>query len=242
MASILIADDDPISARYLRDLLEGARHEVTHAADGRAALREARTRRFDLLIADLRMPLLDGAELLRGLRADSAAASRTCRALAMSGEISRERHRELLAIGFEDAVQKPIPAQTVLDWAAGRPHVADAAATPDSTPSDNAGAVLDDLAALEAVGSAEVLQGLRELFHAELPVLAAQLGSAVARGDRETVSDIVHRLRASCRFCGATRLDAALRELTRGQTLAPAWRVALEEVRAVQQALGGEDG
>ena len=57
--------------RYvLRRILERAGHEVVDAADGAAALEAALRSPPDLVVTDMMMPVMDGAELIRRLRAD----------------------------------------------------------------------------------------------------------------------------------------------------------------------------
>lgn len=65
--AILVAEDEPGSAEYLRVLLEGRGHVVRVAGNGVEALLALEARRFDLLITDLRMPSMDGFELLSHL-------------------------------------------------------------------------------------------------------------------------------------------------------------------------------
>ncbi len=65
--SILVAEDEPSSAEYLRVLLEGRGHEVRLVANGLEALLALEARPFDLVITDLRMPAMDGFELLSHL-------------------------------------------------------------------------------------------------------------------------------------------------------------------------------
>ncbi len=62
--AILVAEDEPSSAEYLRLLLEGRGHSVRLAANGVEALLALESRPFDLVITDLRMPSMDGFELL----------------------------------------------------------------------------------------------------------------------------------------------------------------------------------
>lgn len=67
---VLMAEDEPLAAEVLQEALTEAGFEVIAAPDGQAALdlAEAGTG-FDLLLTDLRMPRLDGRELIQRLRA-----------------------------------------------------------------------------------------------------------------------------------------------------------------------------
>lgn len=71
MATILIADDDAASRLLLETLLQHMGHAVTSAANGADALQIAYTVRPDVVLADLSMPALSGAEFVRALRKDS---------------------------------------------------------------------------------------------------------------------------------------------------------------------------
>ncbi|MGH7265254.1 MAG: response regulator transcription factor, partial [Candidatus Rokuibacteriota bacterium] len=74
MARILLADDE----RHIGDMvtfkLTNGGHHVLRAHDGEEALRLAATERPDLLILDVMMPVLDGFQVLRQLKADPALA------------------------------------------------------------------------------------------------------------------------------------------------------------------------
>ena len=75
MASILVVDDDASVRALLRDLLEGEGHEVRAVADGFAALRAVAAVRPDCVVLDVRMPWMDGHEVLARLRALEGGAS-----------------------------------------------------------------------------------------------------------------------------------------------------------------------
>ena len=61
--SVLIVDDEPVLRELLSDLLKSAGHTVESARDGRAALRLALEKTFDVVLSDLKMPGLDGQGL-----------------------------------------------------------------------------------------------------------------------------------------------------------------------------------
>jgi two-component system chemotaxis sensor kinase CheA len=67
---ILVADDSITTRTLLRRVLETAGYEVRAAADGEEALRIALAEPFDLVVSDIRMPLLDGLKLTARLKAD----------------------------------------------------------------------------------------------------------------------------------------------------------------------------
>ncbi len=69
MAHILISDDSASMRQMLTFTLNSADHQVTQANNGQQALQLAQKTRFDLVITDVNMPLLDGLSLVRELRA-----------------------------------------------------------------------------------------------------------------------------------------------------------------------------
>jgi CheY-like chemotaxis protein len=71
---ILIVDDEPDLRYLLRRVFEQAGHVVTDAGHGEAALAVIRGCSPDLVVTDMMMPVMDGAELIRRLRADPATA------------------------------------------------------------------------------------------------------------------------------------------------------------------------
>ena len=77
---ILVAEDDPEARELLKLLLGGADYHLLEAADGVEALELLRAQQPDLLITDIVMPRMDGYELVRRLRQESAL--RTCRSFS----------------------------------------------------------------------------------------------------------------------------------------------------------------
>jgi CheY-like chemotaxis protein len=84
VSRILVVDDEPDQRFLLRRIFERAGHEVTDAQNGAAALEAARESAPDLVLTDMMMPVMDGPELIRCLRAEPATAR--IPVLAVSGD------------------------------------------------------------------------------------------------------------------------------------------------------------
>ena len=69
MANILTVDDTATMRQMISFTLSSVGHQVAQAGDGQEALTLARGQRFDLVIADVNMPNMDGIALVRALRA-----------------------------------------------------------------------------------------------------------------------------------------------------------------------------
>ena len=72
MVRILVVDDEPDQRALLRRIFERAGHEVRDAGNGTAALEAVCESVPDLVVTDMMMPVMDGPELIRQLRADPA--------------------------------------------------------------------------------------------------------------------------------------------------------------------------
>ena len=105
--SILLAEDNPVNRKLAVSLLNKSRHTVTAVEDGEEAIRQFLNARFDLILMDMMMPVVDGLTAISRIRRIEAGRSRipiiALTAHAMQGD--RER---FLAAGADGYVSKPI--------------------------------------------------------------------------------------------------------------------------------------
>ncbi len=102
---ILIAEDQPPAALYLRRTLEKMGHEVEIAADGELAWNQVESGELPVLISDWMMPRLDGPELCRRIRA--AESDRYTYIILLTSRDQREDRLNGLRTGADDFLTKP---------------------------------------------------------------------------------------------------------------------------------------
>lgn len=109
---ILVAEDDPVTRRFLVSLFEERGYEVLVAEDGEHALATATAAEPDLIVSDLVMPYRDGYEVLRAIRNDPRLRHIPVLILSM-----RDREEDIVR-GFEQGadeyVVKPFNARELV--------------------------------------------------------------------------------------------------------------------------------
>jgi CheY-like chemotaxis protein len=88
LSRILVVDDEPDLRFILRRVFERAGHEVMDAGHGAQALERVRVALPDLVVTDIMMPVMDGVELIRRLRADPATATIPILAASSDGHLA----------------------------------------------------------------------------------------------------------------------------------------------------------
>jgi two-component system, NtrC family, response regulator AtoC len=110
MARILVVDDDDDVRAFLAEALESSGHEVEQAEDGEIALRRLLARNFHVLLTDLKMPRLDGMELLRRMRSEQPELEIVV--LTAHGNVAGAV--EAIKLGAFDYLEKPLESPAAL--------------------------------------------------------------------------------------------------------------------------------
>jgi two-component system alkaline phosphatase synthesis response regulator PhoP len=100
--TILVVDDERQIAQIAADYLERAGFSVTTVGDGASALDLVRSRRPDLIVLDLGLPRLDGVEVARRLRAESAVPI-----IMLTARVEEDDRVLGLEVGADDYITKP---------------------------------------------------------------------------------------------------------------------------------------
>lgn len=107
---ILITEDDRAIRRAIREILELEGHQVDEAADGEEALRRCEETTFDVLFCDIKMPKMDGLELMQSIKA----LDHQPEIVVMSGHGNIEMAVKALRLGAYDFIEKPLNLNRIL--------------------------------------------------------------------------------------------------------------------------------
>jgi two-component system cell cycle response regulator DivK len=110
---VLLVDDDVHNQRIFETVLRHAGFAVRQAASGEEALREARTHLPDLILMDLSIPVIDGWECTRQLKADEA--TRHIIILALTAHAMRGDQERAMAAGCDGYMAKPISPKKLVE-------------------------------------------------------------------------------------------------------------------------------
>jgi signal transduction histidine kinase/CheY-like chemotaxis protein/HPt (histidine-containing phosphotransfer) domain-containing protein len=199
----LVADDQPVNRMVAQQMLERLGWSVTLAEDGARAVDLARDARFDVILMDCQMPVVDGFTAARRIRE----ADRTTPIVALTASAMPADREAAAAAGMDGFLAKPITVEA-LRAALDRHAPARAEAAGDASPAhgDEVLVDLDHLRGLAELGGPDFVPSLLADFAAQAERVVADLLAAQALGDAEAVRDRAHALRGSSGAIGAVAL------------------------------------
>ncbi|MFN3617266.1 MAG: ATP-binding protein [Aquabacterium sp.] len=112
---ILVVDDVPVNRELLLALLQPLGFELTEAADGAEGLAKFVQTEPDLVLMDLVMPVMDGLEAMRRIRA-SGPAGAAVPILALSANAGQHDRAQAHSAGANHFIPKPVPHNELIDW------------------------------------------------------------------------------------------------------------------------------
>jgi len=110
MGKILIIDDEKSIRRALKEILEFEDFEVDEAEDGKQGLDKATSQYYDLIFCDIKMPKMDGMEVLAALQKEKVDSP----VIMISGHGNIETAVEAIKLGAFDFIEKPLDLNRIL--------------------------------------------------------------------------------------------------------------------------------
>ncbi|MBI5277207.1 MAG: PAS-domain containing protein [Burkholderiales bacterium] len=203
---ILVAEDNPVNREVVRGMLKAiGLDDVTMAEDGDVARRMALEQRFDVILMDCLMPVMDGYEATRALR--SASYQRPI--VALTANASTAERDKCFAAGMDHFVTKPVSgaalAEALLAAVSGRGNGNGHGASPRPIETTAPASRLFDRRDLERRmgGHQKMVEKAMQSFCTHIPALAGKVRASVADGDLQAAHLHLHSLRGSCAMLDA---------------------------------------
>ncbi|WP_436520835.1 ATP-binding protein [Actinoplanes sp. HUAS TT8] len=266
---VLVAEDNPVNQRVVELLLERRGHRVEIVADGAAAVAAVRETRYDLVLMDVQMPVLDGLAATERIRADPPAHGAP-RIVALTANVMVDDQAAATEAGMDGFLAKPIQEpelDAVLAAATPTGHsevaraglAADAAraataagaalvrATAGLTESDSIRACVDGIAGAGPADRTRLAEILHN-FADRLPSTLDRMERAAATGDTRNLARLAHGLKGSSATLGASRFAALCADLESRAHQHPAHSIELlrdlhtqaQEVSTVMESISAE--
>ncbi|HEX4585584.1 MAG TPA: response regulator [Burkholderiaceae bacterium] len=261
---VLLVEDNPVNQAVAERMLQRVGLEVALATDGRAAVAAALDDAYDLVLMDVQMPVMDGLDATRAIRARQASEGAHTPIVALTANAMQEERELCLAAGMDDFLPKPFSSpqlhQVLARWL--RPVAPGQADEESATRSGSRSrdfvapgerrlfeaavldrAVLQRIRELGGADRPDLLSRVLDLFRLDVPRHLAAIQQAWQRRDAPLIAASAHALKSSSAHTGAMRLSAmcaALESDARAADLGRAEAViaSLEgEWRAVRQQI-----
>jgi CheY-like chemotaxis protein/HPt (histidine-containing phosphotransfer) domain-containing protein len=205
--NILVAEDNPVNRKLAQKILEKRGHNVTTAVDGKLALETLARERFDVVLMDVQMPVMDGFEATSALRKREAQTGDRTPVIALTAHALKGDRERCLEAGMDGYATKPINPdvlwQEIATVVSRIIRIAPKVEVP--VPTDG---VLDPKQIknlLDVSPDGSLFRELVEIFHEQGPVLLAEVRDAINNRDAAELQIKAHSLKGSLMSLGAVR-------------------------------------
>lgn len=219
-ARILLVEDNEINQQVAQELLENFGVTVTIAANGEEALATLKKERFDGMLMDIQMPVMDGISATREIRKNPDFAKLPI--IALTANVMASEQNEFLAAGMNDHIGKPIDpdllVSTLAKWVGGA-RVADSIQQKAPVSTQEALPDIPGVNVSESVrrigGKVAIYYKLLDRFRVSERNIITRIREALAANDTKVAERLAHTLRGIAGTLGAEALQNQSEQLER---------------------------
>ncbi|MDB5972952.1 MAG: two component signal transduction system hybrid histidine kinase/response regulator with [Hydrocarboniphaga sp.] len=202
---VLLVEDNEINQEVASELLRRAGVIVELAINGEQAVQRATATRYDAVLMDVQMPVMDGIEATRLIRALPAPQAQVP-IIAMTANAMAEDRQRCLDAGMDDHLGKPVDVHRLYEvlarWTAGRGPATEPVAIPAEPD-------FDFDAAIRLMADSRALWERLARRYLAAPGAPAAIAAQLAAGDRAAAHRTAHTLRGSAATLGLLALQRA---------------------------------
>ncbi|MBK8667956.1 MAG: PAS domain S-box protein [Saprospiraceae bacterium] len=232
---ILLVEDNDMNRYIASQSLKHFGCDVLEALNGRDAIEKLGRHKFDIILMDIQMPVMDGVEATRYIREHI---SKSLPIIALTANAFKKDIDQYMSIGMNDYVTKPFEENILFNTLLN--HVT------RKLPSEKAGSdeakkeSLYNLQKLDEISRDDVsfVHKMVIIFVEQTPLSIAEMKIALSNGDMETVSKIAHRIKPGIDNMGISSLTSVIREIeAKGKSSNPNIDKMWDLVRITEETL-----
>ena len=223
-ADILLVDDTEMNLMVTKGLLRNTFVRIDTAVNGRQALSMTENKEYDVLLIDHRMPVMDGIEMIRALRADTSNKNSKKPCIALTANAVAGAWEEYMAAGFDDYLVKPVNSARMEEVLVK--YIPAEKLNLHNT--ENARAILEadtTLSTIEEKGYLNIIDGIEysgdvgmyrealKLFYRTIDSKIDEIRGYYDAADWDAYRVKVHALKSSAKIIGAEELSNKARAL-----------------------------
>lgn len=233
--SILVVDDNDIGRLVAGNSLAHYGIRVTEATNGLEAIEQLRENRFDLVLMDLQMPVMDGLGATRVIRREMGLQTPI---IALTANAFQSEMDQCLAAGMNAYITKPYEESAMMRTILG-------ILEPPQVEQEAISQNLYDLEFIRqfARGNEDFVRKLIRVFIADMPPAAETLKAAVETADLKTAWETAHRMKTNIDYFCIESLKQDVRTiitLGRAGTMVPELKPLADRMESVIRAVAGE--
>ncbi len=238
---ILLAEDNIINQMFASKVLERVGHKVTSVVNGKAAIEELYKDKYDVVLMDVQMPVMDGYEAARRIRAHSEGRfDPGLPIVALTAHAMMGDREKCQSAGMDMYLSKPFSVSHLLEavMLAFKREFADTVQRVSASSVMRSGPTLDLGFALDLLeGDVGILREILQEFNEKMPGQASKLASALESGDTSSARLMAHAVKSSLSSLGESVARGFALDIEEN---AEAGR--LMEARGAMEGLGTELG
>lgn len=223
--TILLVEDNKVNQFLAQKLLNKMGFQVEIANNGTEAVASLQEGKFDVILMDVQMPVMNGYELTQVIRTTLPHPVNQIPIIALTAYASNHEKEKALALGMSDYITKPYSPQelltTILKQVNGKPKVAEAAPAPNesSITAEDIRNSSEKLIQLFS-GSTEDVMSLLHMLIGQIPQLLSESEDHISQQNWPATFQAVHKLKSSVNLLKINilrNLVAELEEFSRDQ-------------------------
>jgi two-component system, sensor histidine kinase and response regulator len=230
-ANVLLAEDNPVNVEVAKEFLQGLGCRVFVVENGLEAVAAMASTRFDIVLMDCQMPVMDGLTATRRIRSgEDGASSRRTPIIAVTANAFAEDRVRCLEAGMDDYLSKPYSERSLFDLLAkwlrpsavkdddtgsGKNKVAWAASVKDAPVTNDAADLDQSVLGPLRQARPDLFARLISTYFTYAPKALEDLKSAAAIQDFDRMAGLAHSLKSSSANLGASAIASYCRKLER---------------------------